>query len=210
MSAGGPTCLDVPLGLLGGHVARRADRPGRTGCRPESASRSLARPKSVILGTPSAVKQDVARLEVAVDEPAWWAACTARASVSTSSAASRGGMRLPGQPLRRGCRRRRIRARDRGRPSCSPTSWICDDVRVLQPGDGLRPRTGTGRAAPASACRPARIILSATMRFELQVAGLVDDAHAAAAQDREDLVDRRWSRSARFGIARAGSIHPGA
>ena len=36
---------------------------------PSSESSRLARPKSVILGAPSAGKQDVGRLEVAMDDP---------------------------------------------------------------------------------------------------------------------------------------------
>ena len=61
------------------------------------------------------------------------------------------------------------------------------DVRVLQPGDRLgldleaQPCSGAG-------VPPARIILRATRRFGLDLPGLVDDAHAAAAQFSEDLV----------------------
>ena len=130
--------------LLGGHVAGRPQDLAVL-VSASSRSRSLARPKSVILGTPSSVEQDVGRLEVAVDDPALVGEVhgpgerldQAGARGSCSVSASRRSSRLP----------RRIRG-----PGTHPLVFAdlvdLDDVRVLEPGGGLglglEPRRGTG------------------------------------------------------------------
>ena len=63
------------------------------------------------------------------------------------------------------------------------------DVGVLQAGDRLR-LGAEARQVGWPAWPPARIIFSADDAAEPQLPGLVDDAHAAAAQLAQDLVAR--------------------
>ena len=57
-----------------------------------------------------------------------------------------------------------------------------------KPGDRLAPRPGSGRWRRSPAWAPARIILRAHDAVQADLPGLVDDAHAAAAQFAQDLV----------------------
>ena len=143
-------------------------------------------------GVPSAVEQDVGRLQVAVDDAARRGrACIAPASVShqrppprAAAAACRASLPVEaaaGAELQR-----------EERPAVVLADLVdLHDVRVLQPGDRLRLGRGSGPARPPPAWPPARIIFSATTRFSAALPGLVDDAHAAAAQLAQDLVARR-------------------
>ena len=94
------------------------------------------------------------------------------------------GCRRGGRP---GCRRRRTPARSTGGRRWSPTSIDLDDVRVLQPGD----RLGLGQEADGG-LGPGVVAgqdhLEGDDAVEPELPGLVDDAHAAAAQLPEDLV----------------------
>ena len=72
------------------------------------------------------------------------------------------------------------------------------DIGMLQRGDGL----GLGRKRDRSsgpAWPPARIIFRATTRFKARLPGLVDDAHAAAAQLAQHLVAGQGRQSRRPG-----------
>ena len=85
----------------------------------------------------------------------------------------------------------------------------------LQPGDGLGLGAEAGQLGRRRRSWPARIILRATSRFEPDLPGLVDDAHAAAADLLQDLVplDGRQAggrRSVGDVSARLRSVHDGA
>ena len=141
----------------------------------------------MILGVPSAVEQDVGRLEVAVDD-----------------ALLVGGVHGPGQRLdqRGGLGRAAAACRPAAAARLPPVDELqreerqavvladlvdLDDVGVLQPGDRLGLGAEAGQLA-GPAWPPARIIFRATTPVEADLPGLVDDAHAAAAQLAEDLV----------------------
>ena len=179
----------LPLGLLRGHVAGRAqDRLGRV--RPDSASRLLARPKSVTLGVPSAASRTLRRLQVAVDDPRRCASATPRASASTSAAARRAGQGVPSR-RRPGCRRRRIPARGtagrRARRCRGPgRRWGAGAWRRPRPRRGSGRRRGVGVGAGQDHLQGAGAV-------QADLPGPVDDAHAAAAELALDQVagDRR-------------------
>ena len=91
---GGGTGLLGAGGLLGGHVARRAEDPPGAGL-PEPASSRLTSPKSAIFGVPSPAKRTFAGLMSRWTIPRRWATSMARARVSTICAASSMGCGLP-------------------------------------------------------------------------------------------------------------------
>ena len=92
-----------------------------------------------------------------------------------------------------------------GRPSCSPTSWICTMLGCCSRADRLGLGAEAGQRPRRRRAPPARIILRATSPVQAEVPGLVHDAHAAAAELAEDLVAgdaaaisrrrRRWRRA---------------
>ena len=106
----------------------------------------------------------------------------ARSAAACRPAAGRGCRPRPAPGRRRAGRRAR-------RPRGSGRCW--DGAAGRRP----RPRCGSGRSSAARACRPARIIFRATRRFEAHLPGLVDDAHAAAAELLQDLVVAELGRA---------------
>ena len=186
---------------------------GPDGVAPGSVSRRLARPKSVIFGSAVLGEQDVARLEVAVDD-----------------AALVGVMHGPGQRLdqARGlgpaaAAGRRICAASVPPPTYSRARYdvpgvaadLVDlhDAGVLQAGDGLRLQAKTRQLFRAG-IRPGEDHLEGDEAVERHLPGLVDHPHAAAAQLFENLeagdgrpgLDRRRrrGRGQRSGLAGGG------
>jgi hypothetical protein len=88
---------------------------------PSPASSFLARPKSATLGVPSAVSSTFDGLRSRWIICSWCAAWIARASVSISPAASRGGSGVPLSFFAR-LPPGQNSSEKYGRPSCSPTS----------------------------------------------------------------------------------------
>ena len=151
----------------------------------------LARPKSVILGVPSAVEQDVGRLQVAVDDArARGPRAIARASVRRPAAAA--SPAASGVPASLPARLPPSHVLQREERQAVVLADLVDlhDVRVLQPGDRLRLGAEAGSwSRPRRGCRPGSSS-GRTRRFRPDLPGLVDDAHAAAAQLLEQLVAR--------------------
>ena len=153
-----------------------------------ASSSFLARPKSVIFGVPSVGQQDVGRLQVAVDDAAARGPRASPAPASrTSAAASRGGSGVPSSLLVQAAAVAELQREERQAVVLADLVDL-HDVRVLQAGRRPRPRCGSGPGRSAPAWPPARIIFRATTRFRPTLPGLVDDAHAAAAQLAQDLV----------------------
>ena len=141
----------------------------------------------MILGVPSAVQQDVGRLEVAVDDaapvgvvhgPGQRLDQLGAASAPASGVPSSRSARLPPSTNS---------SAKYGRPVVLADLVDLDDVGVLQAGDGL----GLGPEA-AGGLGPGVLAgqdhLEGDEAVEPDLPGLVDDAHAAAAQLAEDLV----------------------
>ena len=145
------------------------------------------------LGRAVGREQDVGRLQVAVDDapldaPRRWR----RPAGSTSCAAGRAGQGVPSSRWSRlppsTILQRKVR-----RPSASPMSMDLDDVRVLQLGRWPRPRQEADRRRRLGV-DAGQDHLQGTGAVQPDLPGLVDDAHAAAAQLAQDLVagdDRR-------------------
>ena len=146
----------------------------------------LARPKSVILGVPSAASRTLPGFRSRWTMPSRCASATARASASINSAARRAGQGVPSS------RRSRlppstILQLEEGQAVGLADVVDLHDVGVLQAGDGLR----LGQEADGGL-----VVGMGTGQDHLQgagavqedLSGAVDDAHAAAAQLAQDLV----------------------
>ena len=119
--------------------------PGRRAVRAESSSSSLARPKSLILGMPSAVSRTLLGLRSRWMTPAWWAACDGagqRLDQLGGLAAGHGPLGQPlGQAAPLGELEREIR------PLVVLADRVDrDDVRDAGAGRRPRPRPGTARS----------------------------------------------------------------
>ena len=154
---------DRPQGVdVRGRPDRAASRPGpargpcssaspagpRSGSAPARSSSRRARPKSVILGVPSAVSRTLAGFRSRWTIPPRCAASTASASVASSAAASRAGRGVPASFWARlppsTILHREVR----------PAVQVADvvdlhDVRVPQRRHRLAPRAGSAPAPPA-------------------------------------------------------------
>ena len=161
----------------------------------------------MILGVPSAVEQDVGRLQVAVDDPrAGGPRATARASVSTSRGRPRRGLGRAVEPLGQAAARRRTparrtagrRARRRRRSGTMLGCWSRATASA-----SARKRA----AARAPAWRAGQDHLQGDEPVQPRLPGLVDDAHAAAAELLQDLViaTRGSLGSGLGGISSAGT-----
>ena len=121
----------------------------------------LARPKSVILGVPSAVEQDVGRLQVAVDDarPVRLGDAAREPSRSARPPAAAG----QGVPSSRSVEAAAVDEFQREERQAVGLADLVDlhDVGVLQAGRRPRPRPGSEPTASASAWAPARIIFRA-------------------------------------------------
>ena len=152
--------------------------------RSASPSRSLARPKSTTLGSPSAVIRTFDGLRSRWTTPRRWACSTAPASVRISRARLVGGPRGPRQGRGEAPARHVLEDDDRAALVLTDLEDL-DDVRVLEP------RHGLGLAAePGQAVGPGVVAgqdhLQGNGPVEPEVLGPVDDPHAAAAQHRLD------------------------
>jgi hypothetical protein len=129
---------------------------------PLSSSSFLASPKSVTFGVPSAAKSTLAGLRSRWTMFRSWAYCTARASVSVTSAAYRGGcgsraiFLASGPPSTNSSEKYGI-------PSNEPTSKIWTMLGCWNRATA-RASASNRVTAAALACGPARIILRATTR----------------------------------------------
>ncbi len=149
----------------------------------------LASPKSRTLAWPRLRDEDVRRLDVPVHDAAGVRGlegvgdlrCRDRAASPVSSG--------PGPSRSRSVSPSRSSIAMNGLPSCSSTSWI---VQML--GCWSEEAARASRCSRSSACASRRQLLGQELQrdaaAELQILGLVDDAHAAAAELREDAVVR--------------------
>ena len=170
-------------GLLGTHVG------GRAGVARPVAHVLLAQGQAEIGDERPAggVEQDVARLDVAVDEALrWWACCSASATVATSAAGCRAGRPCADRPAR-------VRpsmnfdTMKQGKSVGAAHVEDGDDVRVVEAGDGAGlGEVGVGVRGLAIRCGVRH--LDRHQALELLVAGQVDAAEAALAQEPLDAV----------------------
>ncbi len=130
-----------------------------------ASSSFLASPKSVILGVPSAASSTLAGLRSRWMTLAWWAACIAPASCSTSRAACSGGKGEPASFLSR-LPPGQNSSEKKGSPSWSPTSKTWTMFGCC--------KRATASASVRNRCRsslrawpPASTILRATSRSSL-------------------------------------------
>ena len=161
-----------------------------------SDSSRLARPKSVILGMPSAVNRTLAGLRSRWTIPASWAAWTARASVTISSAACRPGWGVPAEPVGEAPAFEQLQRHERQAVDLADVVDL-DDVGVPEPGDGLGLDAEPGEVV-GPRLLPAADHLQGDQAVQAGLAGLVDDPHAPFAELLQDLVagDRGpWRRT---------------
>ena len=125
-----------------------------------------------------------------------------------AAAARAGRQRRAGRGARPGCRPRTNSSDEVRQARRARRPRRLDDVGVLQAGRPPRPRCGSGPAASARRAPPARIIFRATRRLSPTLPGLVDDAHAAAAQLPQDLVAGHDQRHPSGGLGRLRRREP--
>ena len=185
MSAAGADLLRPAPGLLGGHVAGRAE--DRLGPRQAAvAVQALGQAEVGELGRLVGGQQDVGRLEVAVDDAQPCASCTARAIVSISRAARSGGQGVPSSRAAR-LPPSMYSSSMYGRPSWSPMAWIWTMF-------GCRSRATVSASARNRSADLGRGVVARQDRLEgtgavqPHLPGEVDDPHAAAAELAEHLV----------------------
>ena len=178
-----PDLLGLALGLLGGHVAGRAqDRVGR---RQAASVQRLGQAEVGDLGRAVGGQQDVARLQVAMDD-------SMPVRLGDAARPASRPARPPAGPAR-ACRRASVQAaaldvlqlEERQAVGLADVVDL-DDVGVLQPGD----RLGLGQEAdrcfgPAWAPPGSS---SGAGAIQQDLTGLVHHAHAATAQLAQDLV----------------------
>ena len=185
MSASGPTSFVLPSGLLGGHVAGRAhDRVG-----PRQAAvrgQRLGQAEVGDLGRAVGRQQDVARLQVAVDD--------AQAVRLGDAVRQRLDQldRLPRRPGGAGELPVQAPAIDElqleERQAVGLAAVVdLHDVGVLQAGDGLRLGQEAAHGLVVG-MGTRQDHLQDAGAFQEDLPGAVDDAHAAAAQLAQDLV----------------------
>ena len=191
---GRPDAFPAALGLLGGHVTRRAedlsgDGPGRVGVH------QLGQAEVADLGDTLRGQQDVAGLQIAVDDPRLVGRMDGACEGFDHHGRLERGHGLRGESLGEasafGEFQRKVRA------ILMRTDRVDrDDVRMPEAGDrvGLGPESFAliGRGVPALGDR-----LEGNDAIECLLASLVDDAHTSPAELAEDLVirEQRWHRA---------------
>ena len=168
----------------------------------ESASSRFARPKSVILGSPSGVRSTLAGFRSRWMMLRRCASRMARASSRTISAASRGRLRLSADLVREAAAGDELEREIRQSVMLADLVDL-DDPRMLELGDSLRfdgePRELLGRGVGAGQHH-----LQSDQAVEASVQCLVHDPHAASADHLQDHVawqvrpDSCTTRLARF------------
>ena len=184
MSAGGPICVDRPLGLLGGHVAGRAHDLAGLGLALLDFE-PLGQAEVGDLGRAVAVEQDVGRLQVAMHD-----AGLVRRVHGPGERRHQLGRRAAGlgRPLEAVGEAPPFEQLERDEGAAVGLAEVVDldDVGMAEPGDGLgldqEPLAMLGVGVLAVADH-----LQRDDPVQRAVPGLVDDAHAAAAQLGQDL-----------------------
>ena len=149
-----------------------------------------ARPKSRILTRPlRRFEPQVRRLDVAVDQPAAWAAASPRGHLPADARAPRPRSRRRSAPEPVVERLAVEELHGQERDAVVLADLVDgDDVVVLEGGGGAGLAQEARRGRPRGRPRSGRMTFSATGRLELRVLGLEDDAHAALAEQLEDPV----------------------
>ena len=171
---------------------------------PLSLSSCRARPKSVILGVPSAASKTLAGFKSRCATLRLCASCIAHASVSTSLAASRAAIGLPPSwPARL--------PPSTNSSAVGMAAGLADlvnlhDVRMLQPRHRLRFDAEAGQLARFGVAA-GQHHLERDGAFQGQLMGLVHDSHAAATENGFNVVTgdgqgRRPGRRGRGAISR--------
>ncbi len=188
MSAAGPRSRLLPSACSGRHVAGRAHDRARLG----QHLRGVHFLGQAEIGDLGRCRRRSSRT-LAGFRSRWtiwrsWAACMARLSVSIEAGGLAGGQRCAVQPLRQAAAGA-VFQREEGQAVVFADLVDLDDVGMLQAGDrfGLGPEALQLLAARDGA---AQDHLEGDQAFELGLLGLVDDAHAAAAQFADEGVAR--------------------
>ncbi len=191
----------MALGLLGSHVAGRAQH--EVGPREVRAGfERLGQAEVGDLGRAVVAQQDVGRLEVAVDDPQpVRLGDSARHLLEDPRRRDRGPGRTIDPPAQ--AARREVLHRVEGQAVALAPVVDLDDVGMPQPGD----RFGLGQEAlqrllggvPAG-----RDHLEGDPSAEADLAGAIDHAHPAAAQDLDELITLRHGAEAEIHRAGAG------
>ena len=142
----------------------------------------------MILGTPSSVNRTLVGLRSRWTIPAWWAAWTARASVTISSAAGASRLGRARQAVVEVAPLEQLQRHERQAVDLADVVDL-DDVGMAEPGDGLGLDAEPGEViGPGLAA--AEDHLQGDQAVQAPLAGLVDDAHPPLAQLLQDLVAR--------------------
>ena len=186
--------LDLPLGLLGRHVAGRAQDRARLGL-PGVVFEPLHQPEVADLGLAACGQEDVGRLQIAMDDAA---------AVGVFHAV---GQRSH-QPGRLARRLRRavdllgqaaagdVFEREEGLAVVFADLVDLDDVGMLQLGHG-HGLAAEPRQVGGAVMSPARDHLERDDSLQPALAGLVDDPHPPLAQHPQDLVSRDLAQPVR-------------
>ncbi len=187
----GPDLPGAAAGLLRCHVAGRADQVARL--RPAGrVVQVLGQAEVGDLGRAVGGEQDVGRLQIPVDDTALVGAMDRAGQKGRSPGGVPGRLRTAVETLGQAVAGHELH-REEGSALPGADLVDLDNVGVLEPGD----QAGFGFEAgqrPGRRVRPVAQHLQGHDALEGEVAGLVDDAHASAAQLTQHFVARHGRR----------------